>query len=144
MPNKPEEFPVFSNIDKKTIDQMAVKMKSFLENFSSVYKLPAKEVIYKEDVLIKVFEHVEKYRVYFHVFHNGDELGEFNEGALFCYWIVKLHPFYHPQFNTNDLNAKIAICLFINAIYYYSERTKSNKRISRQLTKNLYYSLRFS
>ena len=68
MANKPKDFPVFTHVDKYTIDRMAAK-------------------------------------------------------------IIKL------------LGAKIAICLFTNAIYYNSEKTKKDRRISEHFINNLYYSL---
>ena len=147
MPDKPHkankitDFPVFSHVDKNTLDRMAVKMVKLLGNLSSVLGIETSEIIRSEGVLIEIIERVEKRRVYFHIFYNGCEMGELNEGALLCFWIVKLHPFYHPKIDTNVLNVKIAICLFTNAIYYYSEKTKRERRISDHFINDLYYSL---
>ena len=141
MANKPKDFPVFSHIDKSTIDQMAAKIVSLLGNLSAVLGIDTTEIIRSDDVLIEVIERVEKRRVYFHVYYDGCEMGELNEGALLCFWIVKLHPFYHPDINSNTLNAKIAICLFTNAIYYHSEKTKKDRRIPEHFINDLFYSL---
>jgi len=143
MPYKPDDFPIFSHIDKSTIDQMSMKIIKFLGNISSVLGINTIEIIYSEDILIEIIERIEKHRVYFHVFHDGCKLGELNEGALLCYWIAKQHPFYHPNIKANTLNIKIAICLFTNAIYYYSEKMKWDKRISEHFINDLYYSLKF-
>jgi hypothetical protein len=124
MANKPADFPVFSHIDKSTIESMVTKIVKLLGNLSTVLGIDTAEIIKSEDVLIDIIERVEKRRIYFHVFYDGCEMGELNEGALLCFWIVKLHPFYHPKINSNTLNAKIAICLFTNAIYYHSEKQK--------------------
>jgi len=64
-----------------------------------------------------------------------------NEGALLCFWVAKLQPFYHPKIDSNKLNAKIAICLFTNAIYFYSEQTKQERKIPEHFINDLYYSL---
>ena len=143
MANKPKDFPVFSHIEKNTIDLMAAKIIRLLGNLSTVLGIDTTEVIRSDDVLIEIIERIEKRRIYFHVFYDGCEMGELNEGALLCFWIVKLHPFYHPKINSTTLNAKIAICLFTNAIYYHSETTKTKKdrRIPAHFIKDLYYSL---
>jgi len=143
MPHKPVDFPVFSHIDKSTIDQISMKIIKLLGNLSSVLGIETTEITYSDEILIEIIERIEKHRVYFHIFHDGCELGELNEGALLCFWIAKQHPFYHPKIKTNTLNAKIAICLFTNAIYYYSDKMKRNKKISEHFINDLYYSLIF-
>jgi len=141
MANKPKDFPIFSNLDKIAIDQMAAKIIKYLGNLSSFLGINTNEIIKHDDVLIEIIERVEKRRIYFHIFYNGCELGELNEGALLCFWIVKLHPFYHPNINSNILNTKIALCLYTNAIYYHSEKSKAEKRIPKHFIKDSYYSL---
>jgi len=141
MSNKPDDFPVFSCIDKNTIDKMIVKMTKLLGNLTSVLNIDTTEITGSEDVLIEIFERIEKRRIYFHIFYNGCKMGELNEGALLCFWVAKLQPFYHPKIDSNKLNAKIAICLFTNAIYFYSEKTKQERKIPDHFINDLYYSL---
>jgi len=141
MANKPKDFPIFSPIDKTTIDRMTAKIARLLENLSAVLGIATSDIFTSEDVLIEIIERVEKRRVYFHIYYDGCKMGELNEGALLCFWIVKLHPFFHPNITSNTLNAKIAICLFINAIYYHSERTKKDRRIPEHFINDLFYSL---
>ena len=141
MANKPKDFPVFTPVDKATAEQMALKMNTLLGNLSPVLGVAPTEINLSPSALLQVIERIEKRRVYFHVFHNGCEMGELNEGALFCFWIVKLHPFSHPKIDSNVLNAKIAICLFINAIYYYSDKLKIDRKTPKHFIEDLYYSL---
>ena len=143
MANIPRDFPVFSHIDKNTIDLMAAKIIKLLGNLSTVLGIDTTEITISYDVLIEIIERVEKRRIYFHVFHDGCKMGELNEGALLCFWIVKLHPFYHPKINSSTLNAKIAICLFTNAIFYYSEKAKIERKIQDHFINDLYYSLMY-
>ena len=82
MANKPKDFPVFSHIDKNTIETMATKIVKLLGNLSTVLGIDATEIIKSENVLIEIIERVEKRRIYFHVFYDGCEMGELNEGAL--------------------------------------------------------------
>ena len=141
MSNKPDDFPVFSCIDKNTIDKMTVKVTKLLGNLSSVLNIDTTEITGSEDVLIEIFERIEKRRIYFHIFYNGCKMGELNEGALLCFWVAKLQPFHHPKIDSNKLNAKIAICLFTNAIYFYSDQTKQERKIPDHFINDLYYSL---
>jgi hypothetical protein len=141
MPFKPCDFPVFSHIDKDTVDKAVAKIIKYLGNISSVLKTDTASIIMSDDVLIDIIGRVERYRVYFHVFHEGSELDELNEGALLCYWIAKRCPFYHPEIKTSTLNVKIAVCLLTNTIYYYSRKTGQDKRISVRFIGDLYYSL---
>jgi hypothetical protein len=90
--------------------------------------------------LIEAFERVEKRRVYFHVFYKGCKMGELNEGALLSSWIAKLQPFYHPNLDSIKLNAKIAVCLFVNMILFYSKNTKQGRKIPSDFVNDLYYS----
>jgi hypothetical protein len=141
MANKPEEFLTFSPLDRGVIDGMMSKIIKYLGNLSVFLGIDTNEIIKIDDILIEIIERVEKRRIYFHIFYDGCKMGELNEGALLCFWIVKLRPFFHPRINSNTLNAKIAICLFTNAIYYHSDKTKREKRIPEQFINDLYYSL---
>ena len=71
MSNKPDDFPVFSCIDKNTIDKMIIKVKKLLGNLSSVLNIDTTEITGSADVLIEIFERIEKRRIYFHIFYNG-------------------------------------------------------------------------
>jgi hypothetical protein len=143
MANKPNDFPIFSHVDKNTIERMVTKIIKLLGNLSTVLGIDTTEIIKSDKVLIEIIERIEKRRIYFHIFYEGCEMGELNEGALLCFWIVKLHPFSHPKIDTNILNAKIAVCLFTNAIYYHSEKTKKERRIPDHFINDLYYSLKY-
>ena len=96
-----------------------------------------------EGTMIEIFDRIEKRRVYFHIFYNGCKMGELNEGALMCFWIVKLCPFACPTIPADILNAKIALFLFNRVLSFVAE--KSNKRlcITEQTIKDMYYSFRF-
>ena len=135
MANKPDEFPEFTHIDKNTIRQMTEKFYKYLGNLWAVLGINPAEIIIADEMFIKIIERVEMRRVYYHIFDNHT-MDELSEGALLCYWVVRLHPFHHMNINSSVLNAKIAICLFVNVIYYYSG---GKKRISETFINELYY-----
>ncbi|MCL2808714.1 MAG: hypothetical protein FWD24_01470 [Treponema sp.] len=68
-------------------------------------------------------------------------MGELNEGALLCFWIAKLQPFYHPSIDTTKLNSKIAVCIFSNMILFYFKNNKQERKIPPHFVNDLYYSL---
>lgn len=139
--NSPDDYPIFSNIDKIMVDRMAARMINLLSNLSTVLHIDTTQIIFSKDILIEIFERIEKRRIYFHVFYKGCKMGELNEGALLCFWITKLQPFYHKDIETIKLNSKIAVCLFTNSIYFYSKETKQERAIPPHFINDLYYSL---
>ena len=52
-----------------------------------------------------------------------------SEGAILCYWIVRLHPFHREELESSELNARIAIYIFIQTIYSYLNKTEGNYKI---------------
>jgi len=66
-------------------------------------------------------------------------MGELNEGALFCFWILKQMPFRHNLYRNNALNAKIALCFFINAINFYATKNNKKANIVPAVIQDIYY-----
>jgi hypothetical protein len=141
--SKPEDFPIFGSLDRQTFEHMFRKLEGYLQNLSSVLQFDPSEILFSKQVVLEIIDRVEKRRVYFHVFYDGCKMGELNEGALFCYWILKLHPFYYPNVDSNILNAKISLCLFTNTIYRYSSANGKITAISPQYLNDVYYSFRY-
>jgi len=142
--NKPEEFPTFAPLGPDIIAQGLKKIEGYLENLSGVLKFDTTKIIAEKQALQEIIERVEKRRLYFHIFYDGCKMGELNEGALVCFWILKLHPFFYAGMPSNELNAKIALCLLTNTIYYYLNKSSKKKAIiSQQTIKDLYYTFRF-
>jgi hypothetical protein len=144
MANKPEEFPTFSPISADAMAQMLKKIEGYLgRNLSTMLGFDTSHIEISMDIIYEIIARVEKRRVYFHIFYDGCKMGELNEGALLCFWILKLCPFYCPGIETNILNAKIALCLFTNAIHYCARKQKKTAQIQPTTINNLYYAFRF-
>ena len=109
---KPSDFPIFTQIEKSTVDTLLGKIKKYLLDFSETMGISG--ISASKPVMLQIFDRVEKRRVYFHIFYKGCDMGELNEGALMCFWIVKLQPFFANNNNipSPDLNSKIALYLF--------------------------------
>ena len=143
MANKPEEFPIFTPLDKKTIQIMLAKMSNYLRNISDIIKIDYKKIDTSMDTMYEIIERIEKRRVYFHIYYNGCKMGELNEGALMCFWIIKLSPFYSNGIANNILNAKIALCLLMNMLHYHTQKENIKLNITENIVNDIYYAFRF-
>jgi hypothetical protein len=95
-----------------------------------------------KDVL-KTVEQVWKRKVYFKVFHKDvANMNELKETALFCFWVLKLHPFYQygRSGSTNKFNAAMALYILINGVIAYV--ADMNKKEIREFNKNPTYTVR--
>jgi len=106
----------------------------------------------KTSLIREIISRVEKRKVYFHLFHNGLEMGELNESALYCFWILKFQPFKlkHDKItairNTNKVNVLIAVYLFLAAVKTAVNKKKGTNyglNISNEFLKNLAYSFKY-
>jgi hypothetical protein len=95
-------------------------------------------VLNRDGVLIDIVERVEKRRVYFRVFHNI-VMSERNEISLYCFWILKLAPFFNPQDPNDYVNVRFASFLFLRMVSRVGRKAQSRKSISREYVQNLYY-----
>jgi hypothetical protein len=137
MANKPKEFPIFSRLDKETIKGLLSRLNFYLSDFVS--KSGAADLSVQDTILYEIFERIEKRRIYFHIFYNGCEMGELNEGALMCFWILKLTPFTSSKIPTSILNARIALSIFFKMLFYVA-KTKSKKvNSTKQMIDDLFY-----
>ncbi len=93
--NKPEDFPKFEPLSKEIIAEKALNLRTWIWDNES--DIPKGRLAVSNECVIDIIDLVEKRRVYFHIFH-GIEMSEWNEAALYCFWILKLQPFYEiPQ-----------------------------------------------
>ena len=141
MANKPEEFPVFTKLDDTIIAALLKKLNRYLAGFSANTGISG--ITAFEEALLELFERIEKRRTYFHIYYDGCKMGELNEGALLCFWIVKLKPFFCPKIPVDILNVKIALYLFNSMLSYIAQKTNKKVLVTPQIIKDLYYSLRF-
>jgi hypothetical protein len=139
--NIPEEFPLFTKLDKRQTTLLRSRVKVYLRGFETNCGIT--NIHTSNPVMLEIYERIEKRRVYFHIFYNGCKMGELNEGSLMCFWILKLMPFTHTNIPANELNAKIALYLLNNMLLYYAKKNKKRVNISDSLSKDIYYSFRF-
>jgi hypothetical protein len=95
------------------------------------------------EVLLDIFERIEKRHIYFHIFYDGCTLGEINEAALMCFWIIKLNPFSSRTIVSNLLNAKIALHFLIHVLAYHAKKKGKGINCTDQIAADLLYALRY-
>ena len=140
MANTPEEFPVFTKLDKRQVTLLCSKFNFYLKDFKESQGFDY--IDHDPVTLSEICDRIERRRIYFHIFYNC-KMGELNEGSLMCFWIIKLMPFSNKKIPTNELNAKIALYLLNNALLYHAKKNNKKVNISEELNKDLYYSFRF-
>jgi len=140
--SKLEDFPIYSQPDSATMQKLMEKIPQFLRNIVSVLQIKdPNEITVCQETLYEILTRVEKRRLYFHIYYNGKKMGERNEGALICFWILKLMPFRHDKISNTTLNVKIAYTFFINMLYYEAAHSKIKRKVnvkSELLTNTLY------
>jgi hypothetical protein len=62
---------------------------------------------------------------------------------LMCFWILKLNPFYCINVPNNILNAKIALCLFMNMLHYHTRKENIKLNITENICNDIYYGFRY-
>lgn len=140
---KPCEFPKFTSLDTAIINELMSKIPLYLQNIRIILNInDLNELLIDQEALYEIISRVEKRRVYFHIYHHI-EMGELNEGALICFWILKLMPFKHETISTGLLNAKIANTIFIKMLSYVALKTNRKVNIKKDLINNTFYAFRY-
>jgi hypothetical protein len=140
MPNKPEDFPVFSHISQETAKSMIEKLNRYLSNFPESNMVG--DITADMNILYEIAERIEKRRIYFHIFYDVN-MNELNEVSLLCFWILKLHPFFSNSVQSDILNAKIAVYLVFTAASYSATASNKHLNTADRLVENLYYGFRY-
>jgi hypothetical protein len=145
--NDPENFPIYSQPDPATIRRLMEKLQQFLQNnIAAVLQIKSpSEIIACQETLYEIFTRVEQRRVYFHIYYGGKELGERNECALICFWILKLMPFKHDKIPNSTLNIRIAYTFFMNMLYYEAAHSKIKRKVNvkSELMNNTLYAFKY-
>jgi len=145
MANRPNEFPIFTNFEASEMEKLIGDVvPQLLRNMTNILGAESvSEISVDYDIMADIITRVEKRRVYFYIYHNGLQMGELNEGALYCFWILKLVPFKHPKISNSTLNTKIACTFFVNLLYYVAKSTGKHININKLLMNNLLYAFKY-
>lgn len=93
------------------------------------------------DIIVRVH----KRKHYFKVFHNQMITSEYKETALYCYWILKLRPFWINPANASAerINEKFVLHLYVSLLKKYNEDFSEEDGIDKMHIRELLYSFRY-
>ena len=143
--NKPCDFPIFLPLEsseiKRTIEETVPKLLQNIVQILGIENQPKICVDY--ETMFEIVSRVEKRRVYFHIFYDGTQMGELNEGALICFWILKLMPFKHSTIANSTLNAKIAYSFLLNLLFYIASKTGKRVNVKKAVMEQILYAFKY-
>ena len=144
---KPEDFPQFTSPDSSMANAWGDKLEKYLlHNILNILCIKDRTKLkIHRPTMYEIFERIEKRRVYFYIYHDGMEMGEINEGALICFWILKLMPFQMEGISASLLNTKIAYTIFVNLLHYVANKSKKklNVNLKSGLMDDLLYAFQY-
>ncbi|MDR0920035.1 MAG: hypothetical protein LBM93_12465 [Oscillospiraceae bacterium] len=112
-----------------------------------LFKKVAPEINFSEDNILindmalnEVIEMVNKRHLYFKVFHKGMKLGEPNETALYCYWILKLNPFFDKTEKNRNINVWFSLGMMFTMA---KELAEEEICISKNMFKTILHSFEY-
>jgi hypothetical protein len=113
---------------------------SKIQKLFDVYAKTAKcgATLCRKGVLFDIVERVEKRRVYFRIFHNI-VMSERNETSLYCFWILKLAPFFDSENPDRHINVTFALFLFLRMIQSVKRGAGNHTSVNHKSVQNLYY-----
>lgn len=136
--NEPEDAAVYK--------QIQVIHLLFTDFINRCYKNDSLEVNIDNNAIYDLIIHVDKRNTHAKIFHDIEKPNEYRTIALYCYWIVRLHPFnitLKNEKNTeqiSDTNETFAVYLYMCIIKsLYGE----NVQIDFNYIKELKYTLRY-
>lgn len=130
---------ISSEAARKQINELNVL---FTDYMNRSYKNKAVRFEIDIDCLYDVVVHVDKRNEHARIFHDVEDSNEFRNIALYCYWIVRLHPFYCDTIS--NINESFAVYLFVclfNSMY--DKKQFGKYQINRRYIHELKYTLRY-
>jgi len=142
---EPDDYPQFGGLGEQKVKEKAAMVAGWIwENEADI---PKDRLSVSNACISSIIDLVERRRVYFHVFHRI-EMSEWNEAALYCFWIAKLQPFSDvPPPNakarqSNDVNATIAVRLLCRVANKLRKRNGKGE-LEKINISNLIHSFRY-
>lgn len=120
--NDKKYFPVYKTISKSSANAEIDALLQYLSIKCNDAKVDVSDLHFEERSLLEIFDRVAKRRIYCHIFHEDMEMGELNEAAIICYWLLKLRPFVSLSRGAADVNGYFALCLAIDTARVYAKK----------------------
>jgi len=129
-----------------TSEEKYILLEKIQKSFHEYMKSAGISTMYMKcrvSVLLDIIEKVEKRRVYFHVFHRAT-MSESDEMSLYCFWILKLTPFFNVENPDYPVNAFFALFIFLKTINNLSyERLNRAINLDKEYVDSLIYAFQY-
>jgi hypothetical protein len=141
--------PKCEKITEQESKQISRSLFKFSDFVRALYMIDRDDIEYSEDSIQKIVDLVFKRKFYFRAFHDVEEINELKEISLYCFWILKLQPFYWAKKGRSlddsnfKLNSKFALGIFLYGVRFYAEQTGNGFNWSERIIKDLSYSFSF-
>jgi hypothetical protein len=98
-----------------------------------------------EFVVAEIVERVRMRKLYFYIYHDiasVDNVDEIKIASLYAFWTLKFHPFFWKDGYTSkchksgyEINAKVALNLFLSGVKLYADaKTKAARKSGQSIT----------
>jgi hypothetical protein len=134
----------YKDLTPQQLQYLAVKLAEFVRKAYLSWFLPEfkgdptyPNLCYHHKDMLKTVEQVWKRKVYFKVFHKGvTDMNELKEASLYCFWVLKLCPFFRltGSVSTTKFNAAIALYILFNGLSAFV--ADMNKKEANALSKD--------
>ena len=71
------------------------------------------------------------------------KMGELNECSLYCFWLLKLCPFYYEDAKNGEINQVLAFYIFISILNSIAQLRGKIFTLTKEKYSNLYYAFRY-
>jgi len=109
------DYTPYAHLTTEEISGELLNIEKYLQKYAADVGINFINITCRENVLLDIIERVEKRRVYLGIFHKI-KMSEKYEAALYCFWIIKLSPFFDINNRENNINIRFAAYLFLEII----------------------------
>ncbi|GBU20433.1 hypothetical protein R80B4_00311 [Fibrobacteres bacterium R8-0-B4] len=116
-----------------------------LEDYTEKHGMATHNIICNKDSLFELVDRVDKRKVYFRVFYEKvkEGMSERNEAALYCFWILKLAPFFDATNPNSPINIDFAAYFLLKSIQYDCLKRGVRRTLPDKYIDDLKYAFRF-
>jgi hypothetical protein len=143
MPSQPKDFPIWEPISDERMERLVEDFHEIFNHIARKLGLDLEKFSISQPVVYEIIERVEMRRVYFHIFHKDmRNMGEANECALYCFWILKLMPFHYASgVAKGNINQVMSMYFLTSILQWIADKEGKTLQVTAKKHENLFYAL---
>jgi len=129
---------------EKTLEK-ATEIVALFESYMKEVGIAEHDIRCSAHSLCDIIDRVDKRKVYFRVFYDKvkEGMSERNEAALYCFWVLKLAPFFDNTCPNTEININFAAWLLLASIKHSCSKDGITINLPDKYVSNLKYAFRF-